>query len=83
MSSEELQAELDSEIALADRALEERAKAIDVLQAMAESARVLAESFRMALKFHDLDTVPYQKTFSRYHKVLELFEKFNEDLAKD
>ncbi len=76
MGDDELQAELDTEIALANRALEERAKAIQLLQEMAEAARCLSEGFSMTIKFHNLEWSRHQKAFSRYNKVRKLYEQF-------
>lgn len=82
MSTEELQAELDAEIALANRALDERAKAIQLLEGMAEAARCLSEGFRMTIKFHDLEWSRHQKAFSRYNKARKLYEEFYVEAEK-
>jgi len=76
MSFTELQLELAREKELADRALAERAEAIQVMEALAEASRCMAESFRMTLKAHDLEMQGHQKAFARYNKARKLYETF-------
>jgi len=76
MGLTELQSELESERELANRALEERAEAIQVMQALAEASRCITESFRMTLKAHNLNMSGHQKAFSRYNKAQKLYEEF-------
>lgn len=76
MSLEELQTELDAERELANRALAEKAEALQTLVIMAEAARCIAESFRMTLQAHSLKMDGHRKAFSRYHKAREQYERF-------
>ena len=55
---------------------EEKAKAIQLLQEMAEAARCLSEAFSMTIKFHDLEWSRHQKTLFRYNKVRKLYDDF-------
>ncbi len=76
MSLTELQTELDSERELSDRLLVEKAEALQTLEAMADAARCIAESFRMTLQAHNLSMCGHRKAFSRYYKARKLYEEF-------
>jgi hypothetical protein len=75
MTADELQIQLESERELANRLLEEKADTLLALQAMAEAARCIAESFRMTLAAHNLSMRGHQKAFARYNRAKRQYDE--------